>query len=45
MDEFRDLWDHYLGNMQTTKEIQQEIAYLCLCEVVKSEVMKHNIAY
>ena len=45
MDEFRDLWDHYLGNMQTTKELQQEIEQLFLQAVETSEVLKHDIAY
>ena len=35
MDEFRDLWDHYLGNIQTTKEIQREIQYIFLGEIEK----------
>ena len=45
MDEFRDLWDHYLGNMQPTKELQQELEQLFLQGVEKSEVLKHDIAY
>ena len=45
MDEFRDLWDHYLGNMQTTKELHQEIEQLFLQEIEKSEALKHDIAY
>ena len=45
MDAFRDLWDHYLGNMQTAQRTQQEIEYLFPCGVEKSEVMKHDTAY